>query len=175
MIALVCLIWSVSTAPFKSKSRLKLENAARRRQVVVLQRKVRGRIGFTNWDRLFFILLYRWCRSVLESMVIIRPETVVRWCRAGFRRFSNRPFGVKRFQTMHRCSVYVAHGLVLLFGIGTRPFHHGIRGRGGTIYWAASPSDGRRVQATKRTHLIHRPARDIFPPLGGAQVFSYRN
>src|SRR5450755_3116835 len=54
------------------------------------------------------------------------------------------------------------------------PFHHGSRERGGTIYWAALPSDERRVQATKRTHLIHRPARDIFPPLGGARVFSYR-
>jgi len=31
-------------------------------------------------------------------------------------RFSNRPFGVKRLQTIHRCSVDVAHGLVLLFG-----------------------------------------------------------
>ena len=35
-------------------------------------------------------------------------------------RLSNRPFGVKRFQTIHRHSVDVAHGLVLLFGIGTR-------------------------------------------------------
>ena len=35
-------------------------------------------------------------------------------------RFSNRPFGVKRLQTIHRCSVDVAHGLVLLFGIGTK-------------------------------------------------------
>ena len=34
--------------------------------------------------------------------------------------FSNRPFGVKRFQTIRRCSVDVAHGLVLLFGIGTK-------------------------------------------------------
>src|SRR5450759_4844917 len=55
-----------------------------------------------------------------------------------------------------------------------RPFHHGIRRRGGTIYWAALPSDERQVQADKRTHLIHRPARDIIPPLGGARVFSYR-
>src|SRR6476646_9019537 len=54
------------------------------------------------------------------------------------------------------------------------PFHHGIRGRGGTIYWAALPSHERQVQATKRTHLIHRPARDIFPPQGGARVSSYR-
>jgi hypothetical protein len=35
-------------------------------------------------------------------------------------RFSNRPFGVKRFQTFHHCSVDVTHGLVLLFGIGTK-------------------------------------------------------
>ena len=35
-------------------------------------------------------------------------------------RFSNRPFGVKRFQTIHHHSVDVARGLVLLFGIGTQ-------------------------------------------------------
>src|SRR5262245_32655922 len=33
-------------------------------------------------------------------------------------RFSNRPFGIKHFQTIHDCSVDV-RGLVLLFGIGT--------------------------------------------------------
>src|SRR5262245_40552870 len=30
----------------------------------------------------------------------------------------------------------------------------------------------RQVQADSRTHLIHRPARDIFPLLGGSRVFS---
>ncbi len=36
-------------------------------------------------------------------------------------RFSNRPFGVKHFQTIHQCcSVDVARGLVLLFGFGAR-------------------------------------------------------
>jgi hypothetical protein len=34
--------------------------------------------------------------------------------------FSNRPFGVKRFQTIHHYSVDVAHGLVLLFGISAK-------------------------------------------------------
>ena len=52
-----------------------------------------------------------------------------------------------------------------------RPFHHGIRRRGGTILWAALPSVEWQVQADIRTHLIHRPARDIIPPLGGARVF----
>src|ERR1700687_2012157 len=51
------------------------------------------------------------------------------------------------------------------------PFHHGIRGRGGTIFGSALPSDERQVQADMRTHLIHRPARDTIPPLGGARSF----
>ena len=49
------------------------------------------------------------------------------------------------------------------------PFHHGIRRRGGTIFGAALPLDKRQVQADIRSHLIHRPARDIIPPLGGPQ------
>src|SRR5262245_47575604 len=52
-----------------------------------------------------------------------------------------------------------------------RPFHHGIRRQGGTIFRAALPSNRRLVQADMRTHLIHRPARDIIPPLGGVRVF----
>jgi hypothetical protein len=48
----------------------------------VLQRKVRGRVQFTNSDRLFFIQLYRWF-----PVTIIQPETLVRWHRAGFRRY----------------------------------------------------------------------------------------
>src|SRR5450759_106329 len=35
-------------------------------------------------------------------------------------RFSNRPVGVKHFQTIHHCSVDVAHGLALLFELGTK-------------------------------------------------------
>ena len=54
------------------------------------------------------------------------------------------------------------------------PFHYGIRGRGGTIFWTALPSVERQVQADMRTHLIRRPARDIFPPLGGTRVSSCR-
>jgi transposase InsO family protein len=87
MIALVCFIWSIFTASFKSNGQLEAENAALRHQLVVLQRKVRGRIEFTNGDRLFFILLYRWFPPVIKAMVVVRPETVVRWHRAGFRHY----------------------------------------------------------------------------------------
>jgi len=52
-----------------------------------------------------------------------------------------------------------------------RPFHHGIRGRGGTIYSAALPSFERQVQADMRTHLIQRPARDIFTTAGWSSSF----
>jgi transposase InsO family protein len=48
---------------------------------------VRGRVHFANSDRLFFIRLYRWFPSILKAITIIRPENLVRWHRAGFRRY----------------------------------------------------------------------------------------
>jgi hypothetical protein len=48
---------------------------------------VRGRVHLTNGDRLFLVQLYRWFPSVLKAITIIRPETLVRWHRAGFRRY----------------------------------------------------------------------------------------
>ena len=53
----------------------------------MLQRKARALVPFTNSDRLFFVQLYRWFPSVLKAVTIIRPETLVRWHRAGFRRY----------------------------------------------------------------------------------------
>ncbi len=87
MFALLGFFLALFLAPFKSKSRLEAENAALRRQLIVLQRKVRGRVHFTNSDRLFFIQLYRWFPSLLKVITIMRPETIVRWHRAGFRRY----------------------------------------------------------------------------------------
>jgi transposase InsO family protein len=87
MAALIFLLLNLAASLFKSKGRLEAENAALRQQLIVLQRKMRGRVQFTNSDRLFFIQLYRWCPSILKAMMIIRPETLVRWHRAGFRRY----------------------------------------------------------------------------------------
>jgi hypothetical protein len=88
MITLFCLFLTLFASPFKSKSRLEAENAALRHQLIILRRKVRGRVRLTNGDRLFLIQLYRWFPSVLKSITIIRPETLVRWHRSGFRRLS---------------------------------------------------------------------------------------
>ena len=87
MIALHCFFIALFASPFKSKGRLEAENAALRHQLVVLRRRVRGRVQLTNGDRLFLVQLYRWFPSVLKAISIIRPETVVGWHRAGFRRY----------------------------------------------------------------------------------------
>ena len=87
---------AILAAPFRSKIRLEAENAALRHQVIVLRRKVRGRVRLTNNDRWFFIQLYRWFPSILQVLTIVQPETLVRWHRAGFRyywRWKSRPGG----------------------------------------------------------------------------------
>jgi len=96
MIALLWFLLTLFASPLKSKSRLEAENAALRYQLIVLRRKVGGRVRLTNGDRLFFIQLYRWFPSVLKVITVIRPEKLVRWHRAGFRRYwcwKSRPFG----------------------------------------------------------------------------------
>jgi transposase InsO family protein len=85
MIGLLRFVLAVLASPFKSNTRLEAENAALRHQLIVLRRKMHGRPRLTNNDRWFFIQLYRWFPSILEVLVIIRPETLVHWHRAGFR------------------------------------------------------------------------------------------
>ncbi len=87
MVALIWFVLTVLASPFKSKSRLEAENTALRHQLIVLRRKVRGRARLSNNDRWFFVQLYRWFPSILQVLTIIRPETLVSWHRAGFRRY----------------------------------------------------------------------------------------
>jgi hypothetical protein len=96
MIGLFCFVLAVLASPFKSKARLEAENAVLRHQLNVLRRKLHGRVRLTNHDRWFFIQLYRWFPSILKVLTIIRPETLVRWHRAGFRcywRWKSHPRG----------------------------------------------------------------------------------
>src|SRR5256884_4895388 len=85
MIGLLCFVLAILASPFKSKLRLEAENAVLRHQLIVLKRRPRGRVRLTNNDRWFFIQLYRWFPSILKVLTIVRPETLVRWHRAGFR------------------------------------------------------------------------------------------
>jgi transposase InsO family protein len=85
MIALLWFVFAIVVAPFKSKVRLEAENVVLRQQLIVLRRQVRGRVRPTNNDRLFFVQLYRWFPSILQVLTIVRPDTLVRCHRAGFR------------------------------------------------------------------------------------------
>jgi hypothetical protein len=78
---------AVLASPYKSKRRLEAENAVLRHQLIVLQRKVRGRAQLTNNDRWFFVRMYRWFPSILKVVTIVKPETLVSWHRAGFRSY----------------------------------------------------------------------------------------
>ena len=96
MIGLFCFVLAVLASPFKSKLRLEAENAVLRHQLIVLKRWLKGRARLTSNDRWFFIQLYRWFPSILQVLTIIRPETLVRWHKAGFRRYwrwKSRPLG----------------------------------------------------------------------------------
>ena len=84
MIALICFVLAVLASPFKSNIRLEAENAVLRHQLIVLRRKLKGGARLTNHDRWFFVQLYRWFPSTFPVLMIIRPETLVRWHRAGF-------------------------------------------------------------------------------------------
>src|ERR1700757_3227614 len=87
MIGLLSFALAVLASPFKSRLRLKAENAVLRHQLMVLRRRLPGRIRLANPDRWFFIQMYRWFPSILSVLTIVRPETLVRWHRAGFRRY----------------------------------------------------------------------------------------
>src|SRR5262249_40238232 len=75
MIALLCFFLTLFASPFKSKSRLEAENAALRHQVIVLERRVSGRVQFTNGDRLFLVIsLVSILRNVVANYPFERPH-----------------------------------------------------------------------------------------------------
>ena len=68
----------------KSRARLEAENIVLRQQVIVLSRRSGKRVRLRNIDRLIFVWLYRFLPSVLDLIVILKPETVIRWHGAAF-------------------------------------------------------------------------------------------
>ena len=79
------LLGSLCSA-FKPRSELIIENLALRQQLAVLKEK-KPRPRLTNADRAFWIVLRGLWSRWSEALVIVKPETVVRWHRAGFRQF----------------------------------------------------------------------------------------
>src|SRR5450755_4170998 len=88
MTDLLRLILAILASPFKSRAELEAENLILRQQINVLCRRMPKRPALTNVDRFLFVWLYHWFPSVLGAIAIVRPETIIRWHRVGFRAYS---------------------------------------------------------------------------------------
>jgi transposase InsO family protein len=72
---------------FRSRTSLEAEVVALRQQLNVLRRSAPKRPALSRLDRLIFVWLYRLVPNVLDAVTIVRPETIVRWHRTGFRAY----------------------------------------------------------------------------------------
>jgi hypothetical protein len=92
------LIWLALIGLFRSRASLQVEILTLRHQLNVLLRKSPQRLIFSSIDRLVFAGLYRLAPGMLDALAIVKPETVIRWHRAGFRaywRWKSRPRGAR--------------------------------------------------------------------------------
>ena len=87
MLGMIELLLHWLASRVKSRRRLEAENLVLRHQVNILRRRASRRLWLSNADRLAFVWLYRLHPIVADAVVIIRPETVIRWHRRGFRAF----------------------------------------------------------------------------------------
>src|SRR5471032_2003346 len=81
------LMLYVLASIFRSRAKLAAEILILRQQINVLRRRAPKRLHLNNTDRFLFVWLYRWFPSVLGAIAIVRPETIIRWHRAGFRAY----------------------------------------------------------------------------------------
>jgi len=87
MIDLCKLIWWAFAGLFRSRAALEAEILVLRHQLNVLRRKSPGRLAFSSIDRLVFAGMYTLAPNILDALKIVKPETVLRWHRAGFRAY----------------------------------------------------------------------------------------
>ena len=81
------LIWCALIGLFRSRAALEAENLMLRHRLNVLRRNSPKRVALNSIDRLLFVGLYRLAPGVLDALKIVRPETLMRWHRAGFRAY----------------------------------------------------------------------------------------
>src|ERR1700694_1109767 len=78
------IVWMVVDL-FRSRAALEAEIWMLRQQINVLRRTAPKKQSFSAIDRLIFVCLYRLRPGVRDALAIVKPETVVKWHRAGFR------------------------------------------------------------------------------------------
>ena len=85
MITILSALVSVLSFRFRSRASLELELVALRHQLIVLRRQRPRRLRLHSADRLLWVCLYRVWPRVLDALVLVKPATVVKWHRQGFR------------------------------------------------------------------------------------------
>ena len=87
MHTILSLLLSAVLPSLRDRASLRLELIALRHQLLVLERKRTTRPRLTRIDRFFWAWLYRLWPGCLDVVVIVKPNTVIRWHRRGFRLF----------------------------------------------------------------------------------------
>src|SRR3982074_228351 len=90
------LVWSVLVLLFRSRVSLEAEILILRHQLNIQRRHVPKRVAFSAMDRLIFVGLYHLVPNTIKALTIVKPGTVIRWHRAGFRSYW-------RWESRHRC------------------------------------------------------------------------
>ncbi len=85
----ITLLLALVNTLLADRSRLALENVALRQQVAVLKRSVK-RAKIADSDRVFWILMRRLLESWRDTLLIVKPETVIKWHRKGWRYYWRR-------------------------------------------------------------------------------------
>jgi hypothetical protein len=159
--------------PSRPEGQLEAENAALKQQLAILQRKQRGRVQLANGDRFFLVQLYRWFPSILKTMTVVQPATLLRWHRAGFRRYwrwksrncgGRPPISAELRALIRRMSLENQlwgaphiHGELLKLGFTVA--------QSTVAKYMLKPGDGRSGQSWGtflRNHLPHIAAMDLF-------------
>src|SRR3984893_6495177 len=78
------IVWMVADL-FRSRAALEAEILTLRQQMNVLRRTAPKKQTFSSIDRLIFVCLYRLRPGVRDALAVVKPDTIVRWHRAGFR------------------------------------------------------------------------------------------
>jgi hypothetical protein len=88
MLDLLLVTIAVLGAAGRSRGDLVLENLLLRHQLAILTRPTRRRRArFRRPDMLLWVLVHRLRRDWRRHLVVVTPATVVRWHRAGWRRY----------------------------------------------------------------------------------------
>src|SRR5437016_6182005 len=78
------LWWGSLSHSLHSQRSLLLENLALRQQLAVLKHK-HPKPKLSPLDKIFWVLVRRFWSTWKQALIVVTPETVVRWHRAGFR------------------------------------------------------------------------------------------